>query len=70
MNKPQSNTCQQLLIHVSLPFGESHVAIEHAAAVDQHSAFVHHLCLWQAGSALLADDSLEHATASSQTQTL
>ena len=47
----------------STPCAESHAETVRDGAVSQHSAFVHHPCLWKADSALLANGSLALATA-------
>lgn len=47
----------------STPCDGSDAETVHDGAASQHSAFVHHPCLWKADSALLANGSLELATA-------
>lgn len=46
-----------------VPYGGSRAEIGHGGAASQHTASVHHPCLWTADSAVPAGASLAHATA-------
>ena len=47
----------------NVPCGVSRAEIGHGGAASQHTASVHHPCLWRADSAVLVGGSLARATA-------